>query len=381
MFKLHTAITSLFLLIISFTIFDIHPLFTFASENSSRITPVVKAVEESKFAVVNISTYEQLRSRMNPFSRYRIDPFFERFFDEFYEPRYQERSVRTSLGSGVIIYEDGYVVTNWHVVEHASEITVTTIEDKTYEAVVVGTDPKSDLAVLKIQSDLKFPKITLGDSEDILIGETVIAIGNPFGLSNTVTTGVVSALHRSIKKEDQVYEDFVQTDASINPGNSGGPLLNINGELIGINTAIYGEAQGIGFAIPINTAKRIVDDLLQYGEVIPAWLGIYVQDLTDQLAKHFGYEGNQGVVISEIFPNSPAQQSGLKEGDIILSVNKQKIKSKESFERILSTYTANNRITITYFRNNKTKKVQVVTSEFPWLLARLNQMGKLIRKA
>ena len=254
-----------------------------------RITPVVKAVQETKAAVVNVSTYEKVKERVNPFSGYTGDPYFDRFFDDFTDPRYENKSIRTSLGSGVIIDENGYLITNWHVVQNSSTIKVATLDEKEYDALLIGSDPKSDLAILKIKSSQPFPCVRIGDSDNLLIGETVIAIGNPFGLSNTVTTGVVSALHRSIKKDDEQYENFIQTDASINPGNSGGPLLNIKGELIGINTAIYGEAQGIGFAIPVNTAKRIINDLLRYGEVRSPWLGIYVQNLNRKIAQQFSY--------------------------------------------------------------------------------------------
>jgi Do/DeqQ family serine protease len=330
-----------------------------------RITPVVKAVEKSKGTVVNINTSEQVYERMNPFSSYGNDPFFDRFFNDFFDNRYQKKSIRTHLGSGVIIDARGYVLTNWHVVEKASAITVSTSEDKLYEVTMVGADPKSDLAVLLIESDEEFSQIPLGDSDNILIGETVIAIGNPFGLSHTVTTGVVSALHRSIKTNNHIYEDFIQTDASINPGNSGGPLLNIMGELIGINTAIYGKAEGIGFAIPINTAKRIVNDLLEYGEVRAPWLGISVQDLTKNIVEHLGYESNYGVIISEIFTQSPAAKSGLETADIIISIAGQKIKSKTTYKRVIGLYTSDDTLKIRVYRQGNVLDFLVKASEFP----------------
>ncbi|MCX5895058.1 MAG: Do family serine endopeptidase [Proteobacteria bacterium] len=326
---------------------------------------MVKAIEESKVAVVNISTYEKVKERINPFSGSGNDPFFEKYFDEFYEPRYETQSVKTSLGSGVIIDKRGYVLTNWHVVQQASTIRINTLDEKEYEATLIGADPKSDVAVLKIKSNDNFPQIKMGESDDLLIGETVIAIGNPFGLSHTVTTGVVRALHRSIKRGDQTFEDFIQTDASINPGNSGGPLLNIKGELIGINTAIYSEAQGIGFAIPINTAKRIVHDLLMYGEVRSPWLGIYVRDLNKKLAEYFGYKGKHGVVISDVFSGSPADKSGLKKGDIITKIDRQIIKSKQSFDTVLNSYTADNSISINVFRNGTVHEISLTAKEFP----------------
>ncbi len=330
-----------------------------------RITPVVKAVKNTKASVVNISTYEQVYERTNPFSSFGRDPFFDRFFYNYFDNRLKKKSVKTHLGSGVIIDPRGYVLTNWHVVEKSSSITVATEEEKEFKAELIGADPKSDLAVLKIESDKTFSSIPIGDSENILTGETVIAIGNPFGLSHTVTTGVISALHRSIKANEQIYENFIQTDASINPGNSGGPLLNIKGELIGINTAIYGGAEGIGFAIPINTAKRIIDDLLEFGEVRPPWLGISVQDLTNNVADHLGYKGSHGVIISEIFPGSPADKTGLQPADIIISIAGQKIKSKSTYKRVIGLYTANDTIKIKIFRDGTLRSVSVKASEFP----------------
>ena len=331
-----------------------------------RRTPVVKAVENTKSAVVSISTHEQMYERPNPFSSRQSDPFFDRFFDNFFDDRYHlQESVRTHLGSGVIIDTRGYVLTNWHVIEKASAISVTTDEDKEYKAVLVGADRKSDLAVLKIESSETFKAVPPGDSDAILIGETVIAIGNPFGLSHTVTTGVVSALHRSIKENEQVYEDFIQTDASINPGNSGGPLLNINGQLVGINTAIYGEAQGIGFAIPVNTARRIVDDLLRYGEVRPAWIGITVEAMTRPAATQLGYTGAYGVVAAEVLSESPAARSGLAAGDIILSIGDQKVKSPVLYKRLLGLYTADAALKIEFFRKGSISTITVKAAEVP----------------
>jgi len=338
---------------------------TQAQDDDLRRTPVVRAVQKVKKAVVNVSTYEQVYERTNPFSRFGGDSFFDRFFRDFYDYGLQKKSIRTSLGSGVIIDGKGHVLTNWHVVERASSITVTTEEEREYQTELVGADPKSDLAVLKIQSDEGFSHVSLGNSDHLLIGETVIAIGNPFGLSHTVTTGVVSAVHRSMKANEQVYENFIQTDASINPGNSGGPLLNINGELIGINTAIYGEAQGIGFAIPINTAKRIVADLLEYGEVRPPWLGLSVRDIDKEIAEKLGYSGQYGVIIKEVYQSSPAEKSRLKPGDIILSIDDQKIKSKAIYKRVMGLYTADDPISLTIFRNGKENQVTVIAGAYP----------------
>lgn len=329
-----------------------------------RRTPVVVAVEKSKNAVVNISTHEQVYQRANPFGSLR-DPFFDRFFRDFFDNRYAQQSVRTHLGTGVIINDRGYIVTNWHVIQQASAVVVTTIDEQEYPATLVGADAKSDLAVLRIDAPQRFPVIPLGDSDSLLIGETVIAIGNPFGLSYTVTTGVLSAVNRSVKTENQVYENFIQTDASINPGNSGGPLLNIHGELIGINTAIYGRAEGIGFAIPVNTAKRIVNDLLAYGEVRPPWLGISVQDLTPPIAEHMGYGAGGGVIIADVVPGSPADVSGIRTGDILTAIDDRKIKTREAYKRILSLYTAGSTLRLSVFRRDTTLTQRVTAGEFP----------------
>lgn len=354
------AILSVLCFIISLSIAE-----SAAYVDEIRITPVVKAVEKVKGAVVNISTHEQAYERTNPFSQFGNNTFFDRFFRNFFDERNRKRSVRTHLGSGVIIDSRGYVLTNWHVVQRASSITVATDEEREFEAALIGADPKSDLAVLKIESDETFPFLPMGGSEDLLIGETVIAIGNPFGLSHTVTTGVISAVHRSIKANEQIYENFIQTDASINPGNSGGPLLNIKGELIGINTAIYGGAEGIGFATPISTAKRIVDDLLEYGEVRPPWIGISVQGLAEVVSKKLGYTGRYGVVISEVFAGSPAEKSNLKPTDIIISIADQKIKSKTTYKRVMGLYTAHDTIKMKIFRKGSIESVVVTASEFP----------------
>jgi len=362
--RLAGYLTALFLLFSPVIFFPVVKT-SHASSDSIRVTPVVRAVNNVKTSVVNISTFEQVFERKNPFSSFGRDPFFDRFFNDFLDNSYNKKSVRTHLGSGVIINSEGYVITNWHVVERASTITVTTLDEKEFHVDLVGADPKSDIAVLKIKSRSDFPGVAMGDSDNLLIGETVIAIGNPFGLSHTVTTGVVSAINRSIKTDNQVYDNFIQTDASINPGNSGGPLLNIMGELIGINTAIYGDAQGIGFAIPVNAVKRIVDDLVQYGEVRPPWLGMSVQDLDAAIATQFGYSSSDGVIISDILPDSPAEKSGLRRADILISIDKKKIKSKESFERILHLYTADTTLKIGIFRQGAFKTYDVKASEFP----------------
>ena len=281
-----------------------------AAKESLRRSAIVVSVEKVSPAVVNIST--MVTEKVNPFFPFGGDDFFKDFFPEMFSREYQ----RSSLGSGVIIDgEKGYIVTNHHVVARATEIKVITSNQKEYKGRSLGSDPRSDLAVIKIDANVKLPEAKLGNSEDLMIGETVIAIGNPFGLTHTVTTGVVSAIDRSVRAEDRIYRHFIQTDASINPGNSGGPLLNIDGDVIGINTAIYQKAQGIGFAIPVSKAKRIVKELLRAGEVRPPWLGLDLQDLTPELKRHFALPaGGGGVLVSDVYRGQPRRSSGREEG-------------------------------------------------------------------
>ena len=340
-----------------------------AAENP-RESAVVTAVKKVSPVVVNISSEFEVRKRINPFSGFGMDPSFENFFNDFFDPGFERRYKRSSLGSGVIIDgKRGFILTNQHVILKSKTITVGLKDGREFKAQIVGADPDSDLAVLRISSPKALPDITMGDSSNLMIGETVIAIGNPFGFSNTVTTGVISATNRSIRTEGMVYHDFIQTDASINPGNSGGPLLNINGELIGVNTAIYAKAQGIGFAIPINTAKRIVSDLIRYGEVIPAWIGITVQDIDADLARYLKASAIKGVLVKKAEKSGPADKAGIREGDIILSIKTRDIISEKDFHRAMIAHSAGEKIDITIWRNGKTKTVSVKTSAFPKELA------------
>jgi S1-C subfamily serine protease len=242
-------------------------------------------------------------------------------------------------------------------------------DEREFEAQVVGADPDSDLSVLRIVSKEPLPAIEMGSSDDLMIGETVIAIGNPFGFSHTVTTGVISANNRSIRTNEKVYHDFIQIDASINPGNSGGPLLNINGELIGINTAIYAKAQGIGFAIPINKAKRIISDLIQYGEVIQAWIGITVQDLDEKLANYMKTAGIKGALVKKIELKSPAGKAGVQDGDIILSLGTRSLHSSEDYRTVMKSFATGDRVKIRVLRDGQELTFYVKASKFPGELA------------
>ncbi len=337
-----------------------------APKESLRRSPVVVAVEKVSTAVVNISTV--VRERVGPSFPFSRDDFFRDFFPDFFSREYR----RTSLGSGVIIDgEKGYIITNHHVVSNATEIKVITSDQKEYVGRVLGSDFRSDLAVLQIDVSRKLPEIKMGNSDDLMIGETVIAIGNPFGLSHSVTTGVVSALDRSVRTEEHIYRRFIQTDASINPGNSGGPLLNIQGDLIGINTAIYQKAQGIGFAIPINKAKRIVRELIQEGRVRFPWLGIEVQELTAQLKGHFDFpKEHMGVLVNDVVDKSPAAKAGLRRGDIILSLEDMPISSPSEYRDALGEYTVDDTLKLKIFRKGKELTVSAQPSSFPLHYAR-----------
>ncbi|HEY6005706.1 MAG TPA: trypsin-like peptidase domain-containing protein [Anaeromyxobacter sp.] len=282
--------------------------------SGARRTPVVAAVERVRGAVVNVAAEELVRFRDR-----RSGSMAELLFGEMFErPQVRRGYAVTSLGSGVIVSPEGWVLTNNHVIERGTRFRVGLLDGRELLAKVVGADPSSDLAVLKLDAKERLPYATMGSSDGLLIGETVIAIGNPFGLSHTVTTGVVSAVHRNFKAGDRMLFDFVQTDASINPGNSGGALLDIEGRLIGVNTAILGDRNaGIGFAIPIDRARRIAEDLIAHGAVREGYVGIAVEDLP---AKDGRPDASGGVVVTGVDAGSPAERAGVRKGDLVDSV-------------------------------------------------------------
>ncbi|TMB21490.1 MAG: PDZ domain-containing protein [Deltaproteobacteria bacterium] len=340
-----------------------------AESDPERRSLVVQAVEKASPAVVNVSTEQIVEQRGSPFP-FPQDPFFEEFFRDFVDPR-PRRFKTTSLGSGVIVAADGTIMTNVHVVQRASRIQVTLIDQREFDAKLVGADADADIAVLRIKAGGDLPHIPFGTSADLMIGETVIAIGNPFGLSHTVTTGVVSAVGRSLRDEDRTYTDFIQTDASINPGNSGGPLLNIKGELVGIDTAIYGKAQGIGFAIPVDRARRVMKDLVSYGEVRHAWIGLVVQDLSPELAERFGVR--RGVVVAEVESKSPAQAAGLARGDAITKVDGREVASRDEFEQRIEDHAEGDGVTLTLRRDGRDEDVRLAAAAFP--VARADELA------
>jgi serine protease Do len=333
---------------------------TWTCEASLRRNAVVETVEKVSPAVVNISTTVKETVDMGfPFTGH---DFFKDFFPELFQREY----TRSGLGSGVIIDgKAGHVVTNHHVIAKANVIKVTTADKREFEGRLLGSDPRSDVAVVKIDTDTILPEATMGESDDLMIGETVIAIGSPFGLTHTVTTGVVSAVGRSVRGDGGIYRNFIQTDASINPGNSGGPLLNIDGELIGINTAIYQNAQGIGFAIPINKVAKIVRELVEKGEVRIAWLGLEVQDLTQPLRSYFGYpQMTEGVLIVDVMEKSPAARAGIRRGDILTALDSHKIMDTQSYRNTVAEFVPGETFTIEIFRNNKIFDTTVTTVAF-----------------
>ncbi len=341
-----------------------------ANASSERETPIVRAVKRVAPAVVNINSEYEVRSRRSPFSGFSTDPFFDSFFKDFFDPGFERRYKRTSLGSGVIIDgKRGFILTNAHLIERTGTISVTLMDEREFKATIIGSDPDSDLAVLRVDSRERLPSVEMGNSDDLLIGETVIAIGNPFGFSHTVTTGVISALHRSIRTEERVFLDFIQTDASINPGNSGGPLLNIHGDLIGINTAIYAKAQGIGFAIPIHRAIRIVQDLIRYGEVLSSWFGIVVQDIDERISRYLGSSNTRGVLVKAVETGSPAEKVGIQNGDVLLSVGNQKVLSTEDYLAAAKQVAVGDTISLRILRKNQEKVLYLTTRSFPPELA------------
>jgi Do/DeqQ family serine protease len=329
----------------------------------ARRSLVVQAVERASPAVVNISTEEVVERRGSPFP-FPQDPFFDEFFRDFFDARPQ-RFTRTSLGSGVIVDGNGTLLTNQHVVLRATRIHATLADGREFDAKLVGADADTDLAVLRIAAGERLPAVTLGTSADLMIGETLIAIGNPFGFSHTVTTGVISALNRSVRSEERVLQDFIQIDASINPGNSGGPLLNINGELIGINTAIYAKAQGIGFAIPIGKARKVVADLIRYGEVKPPWIGLSVQEIDERTAQYLGFPGRKGVMVRAVEPQSPAERGGFRERDIVTAVGSRKIAALDDYQAALQGVAAGESVEVQVWRAGKTISLELATREYP----------------
>jgi len=331
----------------------------------------VGVAEHVRPAVVNLGTIQKARSRRAPGPQPgRDDPFFQDFFKQFFGsegPGGGSEFRRPGLGSGVIFDKRGLVLTNFHVVKDADEITVKLSDKREYRGQILGTDAKTDLAVIRFQPDHELTVATLGNSEALRVGEWAIAIGNPFGLDQTVTVGVISATGRS-DVGVATYENFIQTDASINPGNSGGPLLNLKGEVIGINTAIFsqsGGSIGIGFAIPINMVKRVVDQLVDKGKVVRGWLGVSLQPLSTELADSLGVTGNQGAVVASTVPGGPAAAAGLQQNDVILVYDKMPVEDYHHFQRLTAETRAGTKVVLQVLRKKKKIDLPVTVAEAP----------------
>ena len=329
-----------------------------ASVDGNSVPTLAPIVERTRPAVVNIATHGHVNVQANPLLN---DPFFKRFFRGM-ENMPQRRETK-SLGSGVVIdAKKGFIVTNHHVVHGADKITITMHHGQQYEATLVGSDPEADVALLQVDVD-DLVAIPMSDSDKLRVGDFVLAIGNPFGLGQTVTSGIVSAMGRT-GLGIEGYEDFIQTDASINPGNSGGALVNLKGELVGINTAILSAGGagnvGIGFAIPINMVHQIVDQLIEYGEVRRGMLGVIMQNLTPELSKAFGLDLHQGVVISQVIKESAAEEAGLKAGDVVVSINGTPVKSASAMRNIVGMLRVGDEMKIAVIRDNKKKKLTAV---------------------
>jgi len=325
--------------------------------------PFIDVAKSANPSVVSIITEIEVKQR--PFNPFFNDPFFEEFFPEF-------KQKGQTLGSGVIIDKEGYIITNNHVIDNADKIKVILYDKTELEAAIIGVDPFSDLAVIKVDTDIILPEIDMGNSNMLSVGEWVVAIGSPFGLhlNHTVTAGIVSAVGRSNVISRLSYEDFIQHDAAINPGNSGGALLNLDGELVGINTAIatdgYSKSNaGVGFAIPINQAKRVFEDLINDGEVSRGWLGVQIQAIDESIAEALELETKEGALIVSIVEDSPADNSGLEEDDVIIRVDNKSIKSDKDLMRTVSSKHPGDFTNFTIIRGDEKLRISVTLGERP----------------
>jgi serine protease Do len=322
------------------------------SEIASSISP----------SVVNISTTKVMKRELAPL----LDDPFSEFFSPFRDFKMPKKWKEQSLGSGVIVSPDGYIITNNHVIEQADEIRVTLVDKRSFKAKVIGADNKTDVAIVKIDVENLYA-VQWGDSDKLQVGEFVLAIGNPYGLSHTVTMGIISAVGRAnVGIAD--YEDFIQTDAAINPGNSGGPLVNTKGELIGINTAIFsrsGGYQGIGFAVPSNMARLVMDQLIQKGKVTRGWLGVTIQEITPELSQKFGLKSAKGALVGDVAKGSPAEKGGLKRGDVILEFNGRKVGDVGNLRNMVAQSRVGAQIPMTILRSGKEYEINVTTTELP----------------
>ena len=335
-----------------------------AANREVRVTPVVTAVRAVAPAVVNITSARTVERR-SPLGPFFEDDFFRQFLGPGFPNGPVQRQTQESLGSGVIIDgAKGLVLTNAHVIAGGTSIKARLLDGRVLDATLVGADPDFDVAVLRLASKERLPQAATGDSGDIMIGETAIAIGNPFGYTNTVTTGVISAVGRSLKHEGGAYTDLIQTDAAINPGNSGGPLVNLAGEVVGINMAIQAGAEGIGFAIPINKARRVVAQLVGSGRVTPAWLGLWGQDVDPRTARYFGLARPKGLLVTAVLSAGPAAKAGLKPGDLLVAMGGADLDDKDQYLGALRTSTVGEPLALTVKRGNQQLALSVAPEPF-----------------
>ena len=325
---------------------------------------VINAVKKVSPSVVYIDTKVSRKSSRG--SRDSMERFVREFFgNDIPFQEYEERTVPShGTASGVIISADGYILTNDHVVRGADEITVTLNDKKQFKGIIKGSDRVSDIALVKIDAN-NLPVARLGDSDKVEVGEWVIAVGNPYGYDNTVTVGVISGRKRNLSDGSKEYQDLLQTDAAINPGNSGGPLVNLNGEVIGINTAIIPFAQGIGFAIPVNAAKKIEAQLQAQGKVVRPYVGIYMQDIDDAIADYLRLPFKKGVLVSAVMQGSPAAAAGFKKGDVVLEVDGKKVEAPDEFRRIIQSRSIGDAIRVLIWRSGKQEAVSLKVGEMP----------------
>ncbi|HET8577974.1 MAG TPA: trypsin-like peptidase domain-containing protein [Methylomirabilota bacterium] len=328
----------------------------------------VGVAEHVRPAVVHIGTIQRAKPRRPPVAPPGTDdPYFRDFFNQFFGsegPDTRSEFRRPGLGSGVIIDKRGLVLTNFHVVKGADEILIRLADKHEYRGQILGTDAKTDLAVVRFQPDHELPVAILGNSDALRVGEWAIAIGNPFGLDQTVTVGVISATGRS-DVGVATYENFIQTDASINPGNSGGPLLNLKGEVVGINTAIVAAGQGIGFAIPINMVKRVVGQLVDSGKVVRGWIGVGLQPLSPELAQTLGVTGAAGAVVSSTIAGGPAEKAGLQQGDVVLSYDKVPVEDYRHMQRLVAETKVGKSVALEVLRKKQKIALSITIAEVP----------------
>lgn len=370
---------------------DVDEQLRYALNVSAAFQEVTRTIAPSVVNITTVATLQQRQQnnqmRQSPFGRDPFEEFFERFFDG--RPQFrqqvpqqpQQAPQRRGQGSGVIISSEGYIVTNNHVIAMADTIMVHLTDGSEYEATVVGTDPESDLAVIRIESNGSLTAAEFGDSEALNVGEWVLAVGNPFGFEHTVTAGIVSATGRQLgiirdQRGFAGFENFIQTDAAINPGNSGGPLVNLYGQVIGINTAIASQTggyMGLGFAIPTSIAEPVVRSIIEEGAVTRGYLGVTMNPLTEELAQSLGYEGTQGAVVADLVPDDPADQAGVSVGDIIVSINGRDVRDTRQVSNTIAGLRPGDRVELGLFRDGRTTTVNVTLGRRPTPEERLAQ--------